>query len=240
LHRFVLVHGGTYGSWAWDALRGELRRLGHKAWAPDFPVEDVDAGIDDYLDVLRPAVAAAGPSAVLVGHSMGGRVIAYAALELSVGGLIFLCATLPGTVERDSAEARKNLSRDVEERLRRDRLGRLYYEPDDARYVFFHDCAEAVAESAIRRLRPQATRIIEQTRTLPQVPSVAARYIVCSEDRAVRPDYGRGVARDILGVEPIEFISSHSPFLSRPGDLAQVLVQVAETMSSQTSSQQMP
>ncbi len=230
MHRFVLVHGGTFGSWAWSGLREELAALGHGCWAPDLPIEDVSAGIAQYLEIVEPEIAAAGPEAILVGHSMGGRVIAYAALQSRVAGLIYLAATVPGTTEQDAAEVRGNLTDEVKERLRRDELGRLYYDPETARDVFFHDCAPDVAAQAIQRLRPQATLPIEQTRTLPKLPAVPSRYIVCTEDRALRPDYGRGVARDLLGVEPVELEASHSPFLSRPADLAHLLSELADDM----------
>jgi hypothetical protein len=42
----------------------------------------------------------------------------------------------------------------------------------------------------------------------------------------VSGDYGRRAARDILGVEPVEIAGGHSPFLSRPRELADVLERV--------------
>lgn len=48
-------------------------------------------------------------------------------------------------------------------------------------------------------------------------------YIVCSEDRLVNPAWSKRVARDRLNAQLVEFPSSHSPFWSRPGELATVL-----------------
>lgn len=233
MHAFVLVHGGTFGAWAWDRLRVELGRLGHVSLAPDLPIEDPDAGIDDYLAVLMPSIAEAGPGAVLVGHSMGGRIVAYASLHAEVGGLVYLCATVPGTTEAESAESMGNLTVDVHERLRRDHLGRLFYEPADARHVFFHDCPDAVAADAIGRLRPQSTKPIEETRTLERLPSVPSRYVVGTEDRAVRPEYGRAVSAQLIQRPAVEFESSHAPFLSRPADLAALLSHLADELAQE-------
>jgi hypothetical protein len=63
---------------------------------------------------------------------------------------------------------------------------------------------------------------------LPKITN-SARFasIVCTEDRAISPDWSRSAARDALGVEPYELPGSHSPFLSRPAHLADVLSDIA-------------
>jgi hypothetical protein len=62
---------------------------------------------------------------------------------------------------------------------------------------------------------------------LPKLTS-SSRYasIVCAEDRAISPDWSRTAAREALGVEPYELPGSHSPFLSRPRRLADVLNEI--------------
>ena len=39
----------------------------------------------------------------------------------------------------------------------------------------------------------------------------------------IRPDWQRHLARDVLGVEPIELDAGHSPMLSLPRELADIL-----------------
>ena len=53
------------------------------------------------------------------------------------------------------------------------------------------------------------------------------RSIVCRDDRAINPDWVRTAARERLGVEAIELDGGHSPFLTRPGELAEVLDSLA-------------
>jgi hypothetical protein len=53
--------------------------------------------------------------------------------------------------------------------------------------------------------------------------------IVCREDRAIAADWACRAARERLGVEPIELGGGHSPFLSRPSELAALLAEVART-----------
>jgi pimeloyl-ACP methyl ester carboxylesterase len=46
---------------------------------------------------------------------------------------------------------------------------------------------------------------------------------VCTEDRLVQPAWSERIAKDWLGAELVRLPGSHSPFLSRPHDLADVL-----------------
>jgi hypothetical protein len=39
----------------------------------------------------------------------------------------------------------------------------------------------------------------------------------------MNPEYGRSAARTRLGVEPLEIDGAHSPFLTRPAELATLL-----------------
>lgn len=93
--------------------------------------------------------------------------------------------------------------------------------------IFFHDCDPELARSFAGRLRRQHWKVTQEVTPLRQWPPVPAAYIVCTEDRVVSPDYGRLAARRQLGVDPIEMAGGHSPFLSRPRDLAQTLVRAA-------------
>jgi hypothetical protein len=42
------------------------------------------------------------------------------------------------------------------------------------------------------------------------------------------PDWMRGTARERLGMEPVELDGGHSPMLARPGELAELLLRLAE------------
>lgn len=108
-------------------------------------------------------------------------------------------------------------------------------DPEVARQTFYGDCSETVALEAVARLRPQASRPELEPwpqRRLPEVPSA---YVLCTRDAAIPPDFQRVMARDRLGIEPIEFAAGHSPFLSSPEQLADVLTaQAARTTPSQS------
>ena len=51
--------------------------------------------------------------------------------------------------------------------------------------------------------------------------------MVCSNDQLIGREWSKRIARDRLGAEFIELPGSHSPFLSRPQALAEVLLRIA-------------
>ena len=52
---------------------------------------------------------------------------------------------------------------------------------------------------------------------------IPSTYIVASLDRTIRPDWQRRMARERLGIEPIEIASGHCPNVSQPEVLASIL-----------------
>jgi hypothetical protein len=52
--------------------------------------------------------------------------------------------------------------------------------------------------------------------------------VVCRDDRAVSTEWAARTAAERLGVEPRWIDGSHSPFMSRPAELARLLAELAE------------
>jgi hypothetical protein len=195
---FSLVHGAWHGGWCWDPVRAELEARGHVVHTPDLPCEDVAAGIEEYAAVVPAAD-------VVVGHSLAGLAIPYVEacthvfLTALVGSAVWTDVFVPGFGEGRT----------------RDELGRSYY-PDPAvaaaELQYPSECAPLAA-----RLRRQAPfdpdpRAVERS-----------AYVVCARDAVIRPEWQRHLSRDVLGVEPVELDSGHSPMLERPHELAILL-----------------
>ena len=202
---YGLVHGAWHGGWAWDPLRVELEARGHRVVAPDLPCEDPAAGLVEYAAVVRAALDGVD-DAIVVGHSLGGLTIPLVPARLRV----FLCALVPGASQENAfvpgfGDARV-----------RDELGRSYY-PDvaDAVHELQYPPDMALLASKLRR---QAR--VDPVETPLRGP---AAYVVCARDAAIRPDWQRHVARDVVGVDPVELQSGHSPMLTVPRAFADVL-----------------
>jgi pimeloyl-ACP methyl ester carboxylesterase len=243
--RFVLVHGGFHGAWCWSRTIPELERLGHEAIAVDVPghgarVHEV-ATLAGRLEAITSVLAAGD---VLVGHSGGGLEItraADAAPEL-VGHLVYLAAALPleGRLMQEALVYRDDgvteLDYDVTGMLRHLHIGddgsMAFAHAEGARALFYHDCDDATVRWAFEHLTPETAG---DTATTPiSVPRFWAAelprsFITCSEDRA-QPRWLADVTARRLGVEPLSIDASHSPFLSRPAELAQLLVDATKTV----------
>jgi pimeloyl-ACP methyl ester carboxylesterase len=186
-----------------------------------------------YADVVEAALPP-GDDLVLVGHSLGGLTIPLVAARRPARALVFLCAALPAfgesldeQVGRDARMYAPGLLAHPGRMRHAD--GSSSWTEDAAIEVFYHDCAPADARAAVARLRRQAMAPRRERCPLAAWPPGRRVSIVCREDRAIALDWARRVARERLGVEPMELPGSHSPFLSRPGELAALLAEVART-----------
>jgi pimeloyl-ACP methyl ester carboxylesterase len=227
---FVLVHGAWHGPWCWERLVGELERRGHRGVAVELPVEDTAADVTRYAElVARECEAVDGPVTV-VGHSLAGVVLPRLALVRPVARYVFVCAAvpLPGHsfaeqfgLEPLKAEPDMHATED-------DELERSYWpDPEQAIAGLYHDCPRGLAEWAASKLRPQARAAAREPFRAAELPSVAGGFITTREDRMFDPGWMRRAARERLGMDPVELDGGHSPMLSRPAELAELVVALA-------------
>ena len=230
---FALVHGAWHGAWCWDRLTPELVALGHRVVTMDLPCDDGSATFDDYADIVCDAIAdVPGEDLIPVGHSLAGMTIPLVAARRPVRRLVYLCALLPlpghslaEQMAEDSAMLNPDYSKglgdsDVEGR-------RTWVDKDIACRHLFGDCDDETASAAFDRLLPQGTAAYRMPFSLPALPEVSSTYVVCAGDLMVNPDWSRRVAEERLGADVVEMPGGHSPFLSRPKDLAEVLDRLA-------------
>ena len=242
--RFVLIHGGFHGAWCWSRTIPELERLGHDAIAVDIPGHGERADeVATMAGRLRAVLDVLQPGDVLVGHSGGGFEItraADAAPDL-VSHVIYLAAALPlegrlmqdALVYRDDGgtEGDYDVTGMLEHLKFHDDGSMAFADVEGAKALFYHDCDDATARWAFERLTPESAG---DTATTPvSVPGfweadLPRSFIVCLEDRA-QPRWLADVTARRLGVEPVSITASHSPFLSRPAELAKVLIEATTT-----------
>ena len=225
----ALVHGSYHGAWCWDLLRPELERLGHRVITMDLPISDPTLGAADYARTVE-SVLEPGSEPVLVGHSMAGLVIPLVAANRPIRRLIFLAAFLPspGRSANDQRASEPIDGRVPPTTAEWIDIGENVWMvgPKTATEIFFPDATPAVARWATQRLRPQSYRVTSETTPLEAWPDVECRSIVCRDDRAINPAWVRAAARERLGVEAVEISGGHSPFLTRPVELALALDQL--------------
>ncbi len=162
---------------------------------------------------------------VLVGHSLGGQTIPLVASHRPVRRMVFLCCVPTGPGPAIEGQLADMVTAEFIAAPRfHDADGREVLGNQAARQVFFHDCPEAEAYWAVAMLRPQSPRPLAEPTPLAKWPDVPQTVILARDDRAVRASWAEPAARERLGGgEPVFLPGSHSPFLSRPAALAEIL-----------------
>ena len=160
-----------------------------------------------------------------------GLTIPLVAAARPVALLVYLCALLPrpGCSLVDQLREEPGIfAPGFPAAVGRDEVGRSYWtDPAAAMDAFFHDCAPQDASAAAARLRPQGRPPNVEPFPLASLPDVPCASVVASGDRCVAPEWSRRAARERLGVEAVELPGGHAPFLSRPAELAEVLIELA-------------
>jgi pimeloyl-ACP methyl ester carboxylesterase len=225
---FVLVHGGLHGASCWDLLRPELEKRGHRTFAMDLPIDRAGVYMDGYAEAALEAIEGkAADDAFLVGHSMGGMVIPRMVAKRPKARLIFLCAGFAHTTEEERLEGMAATTGDFFGWLIVDDQGRVTMSKENAITAFYQDVTSAIADKAVSTLRPQWHEAFSKVGPVAPYADSVAQVIYTLEDRIIDPERHRKMSEARFGITPIALPGGHSPFLSHPVRLAEVLSEVA-------------
>lgn len=242
--RFVLIPGTSHGAWCFERLTAALAARGHAVHSVELPGHaqrvDESASVAAYRDSVLEAIR---PGDVLVGHSMGAWVMTLAADTLpDVRHLVYLAGPLPvdGVSMLESLSLMAREPDDQTSDSGKEPIfdyhtvspdgASLYFEQDSAKEAFYHDCDPGTANWAAARLTPQPLAPLMETVRYSKFwgADIPRSFIQCDWDRMFPPRCAE-VSAERLGVRPLHITSSHSPFLSRPQALAQLLERAVET-----------
>jgi pimeloyl-ACP methyl ester carboxylesterase len=221
---FGLVHGVCAGGWCWELLTPYLEAAGHDVVAADLPCEDPAATFSDYAGVVDEALGSASEDVVLVGHSTGGLTIPLVAARRPVRELVFLCGLIPEPGRSAAEQGSDWRASDPAEWQIGHEDGSFSIRPGAMSEYVAQDADPEVAAGTVDRLRRQFLTPFLHPCPLGALPEASYRYILCREDRIVRPEWSRQAAPELLGIEAVELSGGHSPMASRPGELAEALL----------------
>ena len=249
----VLVHGAWHGAWCWERVLEPLARRGievltldlpsvlHEAdgsaaasvadarsraalmrRAPDGAASPAPAGLAADAAAVRALIEARDGEVVLCGHSYGGMVISLAASgSAPVARLVYLCAFVPQAGQSLVSLGGSEHAPWIE--MRAD--GTTLPDLTRAAQVFYGDCDPATQSWAISRLRPQPATAFTEPVPAPAWEQCSSSYIVCARDQAMPAELQRTVfAPRTQDVHELDV--SHSPFLSQPEALAELLARI--------------
>lgn len=227
---FLLIHGASHGAWCWDKLVPQLTARGHRATAIDLPGHGDDGTprnnvrMNDYVLRVLDHLA---PDTILVGHSFGGFPITLAAARApeKLRALVYVCALIPRPGVAFTTFRAEAISQELSEAQTVDRIaGVTHAIPEKAGPVFYSDCSAKDRDWALARLTPQPIAVMtEPTEFTP--PDTARHYVRCTADRVIYPEFQRTTSQGWSDVYDMD--TGHSPFLSDPGGLADILDRVA-------------
>jgi pimeloyl-ACP methyl ester carboxylesterase len=215
---FVLIHSTGQGAAGWDRVVRALAGRGHTAHAVELP-DDPDLAAAEYAEFVSQQVGDVTAPVVLA-HSGSGPLLPAAARMLAAPRQVWLAAWVPD----ESATFAEEVSAHAETAFNPEWIGKDPTEDDEVAAAFvYHDCDQATLAWALSTRRAFVPRAVyhEQIELAREIPST---YIVASQDRTIRPEWQRRMARERLGVEPIEIETGHCPNVSQPDALAAILV----------------
>ncbi len=234
----LLVHGAWHGAWCWEPVVDRLTARDVPVHAIDLPGHGRDAGVltDLHGDAERVRRTLDGwdEPVVLVGHSYGGVVITEAGVHPCVTDLVYLASfNLDQGESALSAAESASASADLDHADRPDAFSYIHVgddgmstvDPEGARLLFYNDCTDDDADWAVARLGPHPMANLEQTPAAVAWRQRSSTYAVCTLDNIVHPGLQRILAGRADRV--VEWPTGHSPFLSRPDLVADLLAELA-------------
>ena len=215
----LLVHGAWHGPWSWAALQPELgdadvHTVALPSAGPD-PRELGDLRAD--AAVIRDAVRAIDRPTVVVAHSYGGLPTTEALGGLpDVVGVIYLAAFV-----LDVGQSLTSAFTDGAPDWWDLHPEEGYVDALRPKEIFYHDVEPATAAKCGALLAHHSLAAMGQPLTEAAWRHLPSSYVVCDQDRAIPPAAQEAMATRTGTVHHLP--SSHSPFLSRPAELAELI-----------------
>lgn len=231
----VLVHGAWHSPWCWNQVTAELDQYGIPSVTVDLPscrtVDGAPAG-DLHADAAEiRATLDRYDDVVLVAHSYGGIPATEGAADHpAVRHIVYVAAYNATEDEALGGYAVPNPGPDVlnpPADLEMADNGMMSVKPERAPVLFYNDLDPAAAAEAVAHLRPMSAAVLSQTPTAVAWRSIPSTYVLTGRDNATPTVVQRELCKRAGRV--CEFgDSSHSPMLSAPKQLADVIGSVVE------------
>lgn len=223
----VLVPGFWLGAWAWDDVAAALRADGHDVTPltlPGLESQDADRAsvtFADHVDAIVAAVEAAGAPAVLAVHS-GAGATGYAASDRipeHIAAMVYVDSG-PATAALDASFDAPEKPLVWEEIEAEENLDGLSDEQKDT----FRQRSVPEPGGAIRG----AAQLTNDARLDIPTTAICTGFTSAQYKAAIEEGYTWLAGfKDLRNVDWIDLPTSHWPMWSRPGELAQIIGDVA-------------
>ena len=223
----VLVHGAFGDGSHWRHIIPRLHQMGHRVMAAQNPLTSLT---DDITNTRKLAEWMGGPT-LLVGHSYGGAVITGAGRAPNVVGLVYLAGFAPTQGETlndilsstDPAPGLASISPAFDDDF-------LWHGQDTFHDSFCQDLDDTESLVMATSQRPTARRCFDDLTGQPAWKTQPSWYQVSAQDRMIRPETQRWMAKRIHARETIELDTSHASFATRPTEVLELITNAAHAV----------
>lgn len=235
---FILIHGSWHSAWNWHLVVPLLKKAGHKVIAIDLPgmgrdktpIQDVRFAAT--VEKICRLIDEQEDNVILVGHSKNGIMISQAAEFRAdkIEKLVYLAAYLvpDGKTQREySVQDTGGVLKPYVTQYPETNSHTL--QPVIYKEGLYHDCDDHITELAKVLLshEPVESGIVPLHLSEEKFGSVPRYYIECLQDRAVTPFIQQKMYTETPCKKVYSMDTSHSPFFSRPGELCNILLEIA-------------
>lgn len=242
---FILVHGSWHWGGCFTIVANDLATRGYAVATPDLATHGYDltapgavASMEQYVQPAASILEKSSGPVVLVGHSMGGTVCTYLGEKYpdKISSLVYLAAFMcpNGKSANDYLFAKDYapLAKELFQVVTGDPLGvRLdLSKPAFVKEAFYADCDDhffKIAAQNVIPVTPDAPNKYLSNTTAGRFGRIPRYYIETEHDRAIPIEIQRKMQNDVPGSKVITMSTSHSPFFSAPGRLAEHLAVIA-------------
>jgi pimeloyl-ACP methyl ester carboxylesterase len=233
----ILIHGAGYDSGCWHKVVPLLEASGFKSLTPDMPgygtngSPSADTNLEVYVDAVVSAVNSVPGRVMLVGHSLGGIFISQAAERIpdKIASLTYVCAFML----KDGESRIAVVAQDPDSTASKHRIpagdGLSTITREGFVNSLCNDCSPQDVEYLFNRLKPQPMKPLGTPIKLSEANygRIPRFYVKCTLDRAVTPAFQDKMIASSPVKQVIELEASHSPFVSKPEELAAALQRIA-------------
>jgi pimeloyl-ACP methyl ester carboxylesterase len=236
---YVLVHGAWQAPYVWDAVRADLTKKGNKVILVTLPghgdntTPPQNLSLDVYRDKVIEEISKVTGKVILVGHSLGGMVVTAVAEKVPsrISKLVYIGAFLPasGQALTDLAFSDPDSKLGLSLAPSEDQLT-LGVKRDSLAYLFINDGTQTDKKRVLDNYRaePAIPFTNKVTLTPEAFGAVEKVYIKTLQDIVISPGLqDRMIAG--AGIKTVyEVNTSHSPFLSQPHAVSDLLLKIAK------------
>jgi len=221
----VLVHG----AWADGSSWSKVIQLLQEKDIPVIAVQNPVTSLANDVAATRRALASIKGPVVLVGHSWGGAVITEAGDKDNVKALVYVAAFAPTKGSSLNDLLKKAPPPSWQNNV--DKEGFITLPFDVISKDFAQDLSHNEKEFLTIVQGATAARVFDDKLTTTAWEKKPSWYVVATEDHMINPSLQRSWAKRMKS-KTTELKSSHVPMLSKPREVAAVIIDAVTTVRS--------